>query len=474
MRKHLSVILAILLLWGSSCDPEALIVSQTSDQKKITLTDVDHDSVAKDLLSKLQKKAANGRVSSIEVTDAFFKYSDPDSGILNYTFRLPDHSPDYFENLVLSQYEDGFYGFIYRYIPDGEYISDKSFKGVLQLYNLDNELIQAFPIPYVRDSIAANGRIQLINQCVRNVEQTCVTTYEIETVTDYPCHCQYDRKVETGTVCTFSLNMGWCDDMTAAPPAGGGGTYIGPSDAIPHSGGPGGVSLPSIPKPVKNPVVMIADDDITFNNVKSPCLVNVIKNLMKENFKNKINKHVKHLFVDAEQVQNLDFTEVKMIVNSQNQPVHARTMPPTGDGNSQMHIEIRLNASTLPGTSHLFQIVAIYHETVHSFLMMDREFASYDQNTQHKMMGDTIHIQLMISAVQDIYGRALTKEESKTVAAVWLYNLDEGLNGNSFIESLTQWGLTIDDIVRMGAKEENLIKDNDTGKIKSIGGSDCY
>ncbi|HEY9048700.1 MAG TPA: hypothetical protein VIN08_22500, partial [Ohtaekwangia sp.] len=116
----------------------------------------------------------------------------------------------------------------------------------------------------------------------------------------------------------------------------------------------------------------------------------------------------------------------------------------------------------------------IYHETVHSFLMMDRQFSSDDQEVQHEIMSDTIHIQLMISAVQDIYGRALTNKESKTVAALWLYGLNDAKNSDSFKNTSAMWDLTIDDILKMGAKEENVIIDKDTGKIKSIGGSDCY
>jgi hypothetical protein len=477
MQKYLSIILPILFLWISSCDHEESTRSEATEHKKITLTDLDHEPVVRDLLAKIQNPVANGRISTLEIADAFFKYSEPDSGILNYTFRLPDDSPDYFENLVLSQYEDGFYGFIYRYIPDGPYIAGDSFKGTFQQYNLTGELILEFTTSTMPDSVSAGGRVQLLNQCVKSIDQTCTTIYEVETRTDYPCHCQYDHKTEVSTVCTFSFNRGWCDDMTGIPPAGGGGTYVGASDATPRSGGSGGSTGTITPKLVKkNPVVVVPEpgfDDITFNNVKSPCLVKVVKNLMREDFKNNINRHVKRLFVDAAQVQNLDFTEIKTLVNSQNEPVHARTMLPTGSGNSQTHIEIRLNGSTLPGTSYLFQIIAIYHETVHSFLMMDRGFASYVQEAQHELMSDTTHIQLMISAVQDIYGRTLTNEESKRVAAVWLYGFEDAQSSDNFKNSLAKWNLTFDDILTIGSKEENVVIDKDTGKIKSVGGSNC-
>jgi len=466
MRRHLSIISIMLLLWISSCDHEAP-VSKASDQQRITITDVDHDPVAKDLLAKLQRSAANGRVSSIEETEAFFKYSDPDSGILNYTFRLPDDSPEYFENLVLSQYADGFYGFIYRYIPDADYTSDEPFRGILQLYNLDNQLIRAFSIPLIQDSITANGRTQIIDRCLRSVTQTCVTTYEVQTVTDYPCHCQYDQKVETGTVCTVSLNMGWCDDMNHDVSPTVEGTYVGEA----HSGGASGEAK----TPVTKPVVVIPDDDITFYNVKSPCLVKVIKNLMKDNFKNKINQDAKRLFIDAEQAQNLNFKEVDAIVDEENKPIQAQTSSayPTKDYTED--IDIKLNSSTLPGTSELFQIVAIYHETMHAIFNMSTTYRVLTPEKKHEYMSSSTRTQFMINAVSEIYNRQLSSEEVQQVAALWLFTFSEASSTSNYQESMAHWNLTIDDIFRIGEREEGVVKIivNGETKIKSLGGPDC-
>jgi hypothetical protein len=478
MQKYLPFALSVLLIWASSCDHEESKLQQVSAEKKITITDLEHEPAVKDLLSKVQGSSANGRISSLEITDAFFKYSEPDSSILNYTFRLPDDSPDYFENLVLSQYEDGFYGFIYRYIPDGPYIAGDSFKGTFQQYNLAGELIREFTLPAVQDSVGAGGRTQLMNQCVKSIEQTCTTIYEVETRTDYPCHCQYDHKTEVSTICTFSFNRGWCDDMIATPPAGGGGTYIGASDATPRSGGPGGSTGTSTPKPVKkNPVVVVPEpgfDDITFNNVKSPCLVSVIKNLMHEDFKNKINAFAKRKFIDAEQFQNLDFREVSNIVNDNSEPVHARTMPRYLDENRNTHIEIRLNASTLPGTSELFQTVAIYHETMHAVLRLSEGFDSLSMAEQHKEMAASYMVQFMIDGIAEIYGRKLSDSEIKTAAALWLYTTSrDAVEAQQFKDSLTKWNLTVDNIIAISEKEENVVRDKGTGKIKSIGGRNC-
>ncbi|HEY9044597.1 MAG TPA: hypothetical protein VIN08_01815 [Ohtaekwangia sp.] len=386
MRKRLSVILAILLLWSSSCDHETPIVSQATSQSKITLTDVDHDPVAKDLLSKVRSGSANGRAGNVEITDAFFKYSDPDSGILNYTFRLPDDSPDYFENLVLSQYDDDFYGFIYRYIPETEYTGSEPFKGILQLYNLDNKLIREFSVPYIQDSVSAGGRVQLMNQCIRSIEQSCFTTYEIQTVTDYPCHCQYDRRVETGTVCTFTLNTGWCDDMIAAPPAGGGGTYIGPSDAAPRSGGPGGATK----LPVKNPVVVVPDnDDIIYDKVKSPCLRMAIKNLVSKDLTNDINKAILDIFETKPNI-NLIFEEEAALGDRPGRTI-------SDSRNGSFNVTILLNP-TLENSSSEYIASVVYHEAMHAFLNANGFGYEFEQ---HIEMAEN-YIDWMVDALKEI------------------------------------------------------------------------
>lgn len=479
MQKYLPIVWGVLLLWICSCDHDESRLQQVSTEKKITITDLEHEPTVKDLLSKLQGSSANGRISNLEITDAFFKYSEPDSGILNYTFRLPDESPDYFENLVLSQYEDGFYGFIYRYIPDGPYIAGDSFKGTFQQYNLSGELIREFTLPAAQDSVAAGGRVQLMNQCVRSIEQTCTTTYQVETRTDYPCHCQYDHKTAVSTVCTFSFNRGWCDDMIAEPPAGGGGTYVGASDATPRSGGSGGSTGTTTPKPVKkNPVVVVPEpgfDDITFNNVKSPCLVEVIKNLMREDFKNKINRDAKHWFVDAEGIQNLHFKEVDIILNDNNQPVHAQTGQQYVDKDNISHIEVRLNSSTLPGTTELFQIVAIYHETMHGVFNMSRTYQEMEQDEKHEIMAAVERTESLIDAVAEIYGRKLKEDEQQQLSALWLYNFRDAMESNNFKESMTKWNLNVDKILQIAEKEERVAKVlvNGVPKIKSVGGKDC-
>jgi hypothetical protein len=476
MQKYLLTVLSILLIWGSSCDHEDAKFQQVATEKKIVITDLEHEPAVKDLLLKIKGRSANGRASSLEVADAFFKYSEPDSGILNYTFRLPDDSPDYFENLVLSQYEDGFYGFIYRYIPDGPYIAGDSFTGTFQQYNLTGDLITELTIPTVQDSVSAGGRVQLMNQCVKSIEQTCTTIYEVETRTDYPCHCQYDHKTVVSSVCTFSFNRGWCDDMIAVPPAGGGGTYVGSSDAAPRSGGLGGST--SAPKPVKNPVVVVPEpgfDDITFNNVKSPCLVRVIKNLMRKDFKNKINQNAKHWFVDAEQAQNLNFKEINTLLNDENYPIHAHTSSAYTTPGKIQNVDITLNSSTLPGTSELFQIVAIYHETLHAILNMSTTYQKMLPKEKHEFMSSSSRTQVMIDALTEVYNRDLTPQEVQKVAALWLYSFSDAIATSNFQTSMDKWKLTNDNILKIGEEEERIVKIavNGETKIKSIGGPNC-
>jgi hypothetical protein len=491
MQKYLPTALSILLLWSSSCDHDETKLQQVASEKKITITDLEHEPAVKDLLLKVQGSSANGRISSLEISDAFFKYSEPDSGILNYTFRLPDDSPDYFENLVLSQYEDGFYGFIYRYIPDGPYLAGDSFKGTFQQYNLAGELIREFTLPAAQDSAASGGRTQLINQCVKSIDQTCTTIYEVENRTDYPCHCQYDHKTVVSSVCTFSFNRGWCDDMIAEPPTGGGGTYVGASDAKPRSGGPGGSTGTTTPKPVKkNPVVVVPEpgfDDITFNNVKSPCLVSVIKNLMRKDFKTKINHLAMTNFVEMCIAVNLDFNEAINIKNEKGQISHAATSPVFSvDSEGNTHVTINLNSSTLPGTSELFQIITIYHESIHGIFKVlntgayvtdkgESKFKYYREmstDEQHEVIASTDVVGHIIDAVSDIYGRKLSQTEEAEVAAMVLYGISGVEQTANFKTSLSKWNLDMTKIATIGERNERAVYDANNNLIR-IGGKEC-
>jgi hypothetical protein len=318
-----------------------------------------------------------------------------------------------------------------------------------------------------------------MNQCVKSIEQTCTTIYEVETRTDYPCHCQYDHKTEVSTVCTFSFNRGWCDDMTGIPPAGGGGTYVGASDATPRSEGSGGSTGTIAPKPVKkNPVVVVPEpgfDDITFNNVKSPCLIGVIKNLMREDFKNKINQNAKHWFVDAGQAQNLNFKEINTILNDENNPIHAHTSSAYTTPGKIQNVDITLNSFTLPGTSELFQIVAIYHETMHAILNMSTMYQKMLPKEKHEFMSSPSRTQAMIGALAEVYNRDLTPQEVQKVAALWLYSFSDAMETSNFQTSMDKWKLTNESISKVGEQEERVVKIVVNGeiKIKSIGGANC-
>ena len=264
--------------------------------------------------------------------------------------------------------------------------------------------------------------------------------------------------------------------MIAIPPAGGGGTYIGASDATPRSGGSGGST--ATPKPVKkNPVVVVPEpsfDDITFDNVKSLCLVKAIKNLTRTDFKNKINAQAKFLFTDAGTIENLDFKEVDDLRSKEGEPVEARTMPFYVDDKKQSHVDVLLNSTTLPGTSELFQIVTIYHETMHAFFKRSISFSDLPQDKQHAYFASPNNVQLMLDVMTDIYGKKLTSVQVKTIVAVWLFGYTrDASDKETFKDSLSRWGLTYDTVLEIGEREENVLRDKGTNKIKSIGGKDC-
>jgi len=51
MQKYLPIVWSVLLLWVCSCDHEESRLQQVSTEKRITITDLEHEPAVKDLLS---------------------------------------------------------------------------------------------------------------------------------------------------------------------------------------------------------------------------------------------------------------------------------------------------------------------------------------------------------------------------------------------------------------------------------------
>ncbi|HEY9004660.1 MAG TPA: hypothetical protein VIM75_00935 [Ohtaekwangia sp.] len=290
---------------------------------------------------------------------------------------------------------------------------------------------------------------------------------------------KYDQKVETGTVCTVSLNMGWCDDMDPNISPTVGGTYVGEA----HSGGASGEAK----TPVTKPVVVIPDDDITFYNVKSPCLVKVIKNLMKDSFKNKINRLAASKFLVPEKAVNLDFNEIEEIRNEKGEVSHAETSPTFNvDSEGNTHVIVNLNTSTLPGTSELFQIITIYHETLHGIFkvhnggayitennsLVYKKYSNMDRTEQHELLSSVDIIVNVVGAVSDIYGRPLQSAEESEIAAIVLYGASDAQATSNYQASMSKWNLNISKVAEVGEKNEKAVYDSNN-KLLSIGGKQC-
>jgi hypothetical protein len=386
------------------------------------MTDIHHEPGVHELLSKVKTGSANGRVSSIDVDGAFFKYEDLDSGILNYTFLLPDDSPDYFENLVLCKYDDGFYGSVYRYIPDGVHSTDGSFQGTIEQFDLEGQQIAEFPIPFMRDSIHAHGRVQMLNQCVKSIEQNCVTTYKVESVTDYPCHCQYDRKTKLGSVCTFSFNMGMCDDMITEPPAGGGGTYVGAGNGpspLAGGGGSGGTVAPK-PAPKKPIVVYVPENDIYIgdkcvacieNQLRDPCLKMVAKKVLDPAIASKYNTLIQDIFNKNDKV-NLIIREgdAKDLQDPEYAVANGWAEPPQShDG--IVDVAIKLNLKNLAGASQEYVASTIYHESFHAIVnYFDRDKWFKNTATDDHIAIFGIYLDLIAEGLQKAYPNLSSRE----------------------------------------------------------------
>jgi hypothetical protein len=469
MRKHIPFAFVMLFLWSISCNEETPVARP--DSSRITITDIHHEPGVNALLSKIKTGSANGRVSSLEVDGAFFKYEDLDSGILNYTFSLPDDSPDYFENLVLSKYDDGFYGYIYRYIPDKIQPTPESFRGMIQQFNLEGRQIGEFSVPFSSDTITTSGRTQLINQCVQSIEQVCVTTYEIRTVTDYPCHCQYDRKTVVGQVCTFSFNRGWCDDMTGIPPAGGGGTYVGMGDGPSPRSGSGGYN--GTVKPVKkNPIVVAPGNDLYVgdkcvacieNQLKDPCLKAVAKKVLNPAIASSYNKLIQDIFNKSDKVNLIiregDAEDMKIPkkkgANGWTEPVESH--------NGIVDIIIELNTEKLnSNVSQEYIASTIYHEAFHAivhYFDKDKWFFANTPTDDHIAIFYT-YLDLIASGLQNAYP-SLTLREA------------QGLVLKGMMDYKKEWGVLYDKILQKKNITEDQLRDIVRRHSSKISGTFC-
>jgi hypothetical protein len=468
MRKHLAFALLMLFLLSASCDDETPVSNDT--EPKITMTDIHHETGVQELLSKIKTGSANGRVSSLEISGAFFKYEEPDSGILNYTFLLPDDSPAYYENLILSKQADGFYGYIYRYIPDSTQEADGSFQGTIKQFDLDGKQIGKFSIPFTRDTIYSGGRTQLINQCIQSIDQVCVTEYEVRVVTDYPCHCQYERKTAVGQVCTFSFNRGWCDDMTGVPPAGGG-TYVGIGDGPAPRSGSGSNS--GTVKPVKkNPVVVVPGNDLYVgdkcvacieNYLKDPCLKMVAKKVLDPAIASSYNKLIQDIFNkndkvnliiregDAEDMKNDD----KKSANGWTEPVESH--------NGIVDIIIELNTEKLnSNVSQEYIASTIYHEAFHAivhYFDKDKWFFVNTPTDDHISIFYT-YLDLIASGLQKAYPNLTLREA-------------QGLILKGMMDYKKEWGALYDKILQKKNITEDQLRDIVRRHSSKISGTSC-
>jgi hypothetical protein len=470
MQKRLPVFFFIFFLWASSCNEETSVLK--ASQEKIVITDLDHEPIAKDLLLKLQSNASNGRVNNLEIKGAFFKYEDLDSGILNYTFPLPNESPDYFENMVLSKYTDGFYGFIYRYIPDESYIKDESFRGTLQQFDLEENLIGEFSIPFKQDSIYKRGRTQMVNQCVKSIEQNCVTTYKVETVTDYPCHCQYDRKTQLSSVCTFSFNVGMCDDMIAVPPAGGGGTYVamgnGPS---PKAGGSGGNTTGTI-KPKTKPVVIIVPENDLYvgdkcvacieNQLKNPCLKIAANKVLNPATASKYNKLIQDIFNKNDKV-NLILKE-GTAEDIEKKPELNNTYgwtEPIELHNGIVDVTIKLHPQNLSNTSQEFIAATVCHEAFHAIVhYFDRDEWFKNTPTEDHIAIFSTYLDLVAEGLQSAYPNLNSREA-------------QGLILKGMLDYKKQWGELFNIILKKKGFTEGQVDEIKKRYKNGISGTSC-
>ncbi len=364
-------------------------------------------------------------MSSLEINGAFFKYEDLDSGTLNYTFLLPDDSPDYFENLVLSKYDEGFYGYIYRYIPDGTLSTDESFRGVLQQFDLNGNEIGQISVPFTQDSIYQGGRTERKILCAKSIDQFCRTTYKVITVTDYPCHCQYDRTTIEGRICTISVNMGMCDNSAYGGSYldGGSSNLSGSGGTASGSGGNGAVVIaPDKNQPYFKETCVHCID----NQLKNPCLKKVANKVLNPQVASTFNRLIHDIFSKDDKVNLILIDDINPVLTKLGE-----TDPPK-EKNGILNITIHLNPGKLSVGSEELAASTIYHEAFHAIVLyLDNENIFKYSPTEHHVAIFTNYLDLLGAGLNKAYPTLSPKDAKGLIlkgmtvyAATWgeLYN----------------------------------------------------
>jgi (2Fe-2S) ferredoxin len=209
--------------------------------------------------------------------------------------------------------------------------------------------------------------------------------------------------------------MCWCDDTDHNISPTVTGTYVGEA----HSGGASGASK----TPANKPVVVVPDDDIVYDNVKSPCLRRAIKNLVSKDLTNNINKGILSIF-GTNPNMNLYFEEDASLGKK---PGTTRV---TNEKNP-FNVTIYLNPNFVNSSSE-YMTAVIYHEAIHAYLDANKE--DRDKLVQHVMMAHE-YIEWLSGALNEVFPLLSTKSAN----ALALSGLGDVMRNNPpYFESLVQ------------------------------------
>ena len=262
--KRISLVLSVLLIC-ISCENDHP-VEQLRQTKGVVITNLEQDSQARELFGKIVTHSKTGKLrDQLEISD-IYNYFDLDKDINNYTVTLPDTTDEYFDNLVVSKIGDSYFGFILRYRPEKGYVSENGFTGVIERFNLEEELIGTHEIPgngVNTIQTGSHGRQKFISQCIVGYQSYCWQEYKVSTATGLPL------PETVTTVCASEAVYGWCGDNAGPMPRpedNGWGTYIPVTTGGTNSSGsqadPDNLNIvpTKLPENYKSPIVIVEDE----------------------------------------------------------------------------------------------------------------------------------------------------------------------------------------------------------------------
>lgn len=154
-----------------------------------------------------------------------------------------------------------------------------------------------------------------------------------------------------------------------------------------------------------------AEDDI-YNEVKDPCIRNMVQEAINRDCKNQITTFINSTF-DKNPTMDITFTDAplgNMLVGDGITNVHV-------GGTGTCYIAVTLNSSpgALPDASKEYVAATIFHEAIHAWIDATNTTSSSSNSVSHETMTSATNIDMLSIALREMYP-ALSLQDAKDLA----------------------------------------------------------